>query len=596
MAFRLDHLQLCEQMILDAAAEQEEKLAKERENMKHVARHNERLANKNAMLATKNAMLLAQNARFALRTREKRLNRQKCMRSHEKIVEKRVINGVRQSGISLLRMSEASHEVTIKTLAKELAESKASAEQIKLEHVAKLAVSEANVGKLCKALSETSAKLEESQGWVRHYKTFAEAVEETATKNSKAVEELNDNFTRENRRLEKCLSDRKGELLQAKGQTKELETANAKLEAELANAKIANAELAKSKIAFKRDVSKLRGEVNAFTNRTLESVAALEAQAGVASELRAANERLGIDYREACAQAQTLYGLLERSERGLKAIHARERHFEDSCSAEIVAVQQQVHPPPPFLRPLIAPDAPAQIERLVASVEALGNAIGLKHVLDWEGRFKRLEAAQAPLDAAYKKDLREWEERCAELVAELEGLKKARPPAGRSTSPKSDTKKLEQEVAALTTRLAEKEVDARRFDDAIHTAKNCLTAQREKARSLQAERDTLEEQNDWLKKQGGILLKSNEVFVSHFLYSAAQALPEFKGVISRIANDKTAKETIYLYMKSVTTRGITSLLDRVVEMVSFIQEHRADLLLPNEEYVKTYFVEDADGW
>ena len=346
MAFRLDHLQLCEQMILDAAAEQEEKLAKERENMKHVARHNERLANKNAMLTTKNAMLLAQNARFALRTREKRLNRQKCMRSHEKIVEKRVINGVRQSGISLLRMSEASHEVTIKTLAKELAESKASAEQIMLEHVAKLAVSEANVGKLCKALSETSAKLEESQGWVRHYKTFAEAVEETATKNSKAVEELNDNFTRENRRLEKCLSDRKGELLQAKGQTKELETANAKLEAELANAKIANAELAKSKIAFKRDVSKLRGEVNAFTKRTLESVAALEAQAGVASELRAANERLGIDYREACAQAQTLYGLLERSERGLKAIHARERHFEDSCSAEIVAVQQQVHPPP----------------------------------------------------------------------------------------------------------------------------------------------------------------------------------------------------------------------------------------------------------
>jgi chromosome segregation ATPase len=234
---------------------------------------------------------------------------------------------------------------------------------------------------------------------------------------------------------------------------------------------------------------------------------------------------------------------------------------------------------------------------MVASVDALTNVIGLKHILDWEGRYRQLEAAQAPLTNAYKKDLGEWEERCAELVAELEDLK-TRPPASRSTSPKNENaiKKLEQEVAALTTKLAEKEVHARRFEESIQTAKNCLNVQREKAKALQTERDTLLEQTDWLKKQSGILIKSNEVFVSHFLYSAAQALPEFKGVISRIANDKTAKETIYLYMKSVTTRGITSLLDRVVEMVSFIQEHRADLLLPNEEYVKTYFVEDADGW
>jgi chromosome segregation ATPase len=234
---------------------------------------------------------------------------------------------------------------------------------------------------------------------------------------------------------------------------------------------------------------------------------------------------------------------------------------------------------------------------MVASVDALTNVIGLKHILDWEGRYRQLEAAQAPLTNAYKKDLGEWEERCAELVAELEDLK-TRPPASRSTSPKNENaiKKLENEVAALTAKLAEKEVHARRFEESIQTAKNCLNVQREKARALQTERDTLLEQTDWLKKQSGILIKSNEVFVSHFLYSAAQALPEFKGVISRIANDKTAKETIYLYMKSVTTRGITSLLDRVVEMVSFIQEHRADLLLPTEEYVKTYFVEDADGW
>lgn len=234
---------------------------------------------------------------------------------------------------------------------------------------------------------------------------------------------------------------------------------------------------------------------------------------------------------------------------------------------------------------------------MVASVDALTNVVGLKHILDWEGRYRQLEAAQAPLTNAYKKDLGEWEERCAELVAELEDLK-TRPPASRSTSPKNENaiKKLENEVAALTTKLAEKEVHARRFEESIQTAKNCLNVQREKAKALQTERDTLLEQTDWLKKQSGILIKSNEVFVSHFLYSAAQALPEFKGIISRIANDKTAKETIYLYMKSVTTRGVTNLLDRVVEMVSFIQEHRADLLLPNEEYVKTYFVEDADGW
>jgi chromosome segregation ATPase len=237
------------------------------------------------------------------------------------------------------------------------------------------------------------------------------------------------------------------------------------------------------------------------------------------------------------------------------------------------------------------------MERMATCLDVLSYAVGLKHVLDWEGRYRQLEATQAHLNTAYKKDLGEWEERCAELVAEIETLKKAKPPVGRNASPKSDAaiKKLEQEVAALTTRLAEKEVHARRSEDALQTAKTCLNVQREKARSLQTERDTLLEQTDWLKKQSGILLKSNEVFVSHFLYSAAQALPDFKPVITRMANDKTTKETIFLYMKSVTTRGVVSLLDRVTEMVKFIEEHRADLLLPNEEFVKTYFAESPDG-
>ena len=355
MAFRLDHLQICEQMIIEAAAEHEEKMDKIKSNMKHIARHNERLILKNSMLATKNTILLAENARSALRTKERRLNRQKYLQTREKIVEQRAIKGFRQSSISLLKMSEANHEDRIKTLSRDLAEanirlaqttamlvdthSELTEAQAKLttqnESASKLTEAQANVEKLRTALADTSTKLEESQGWVRHYKTFAETVEEDAAKNTKAVQELNDNFTREIKRLERCLGERKEELQSAKAGAKELQATNARLEKDLAKSRSAVKDLEKS---FRQ----MKGELGGVAKKTLDTIGGIEDQLAIFSELQAANETLRTDYRESCAQAQKLFALLERSEKGLNAIRARQARYEDSCAATIVAVEQQV--------------------------------------------------------------------------------------------------------------------------------------------------------------------------------------------------------------------------------------------------------------
>jgi chromosome segregation ATPase len=323
--------------------------------MKHITRHSERLIHKNTMLASKNTILLAENARFALRTKEKRLNRQKYLQTREKIVEQRAIKGFRQSSINLLKMSEANHQDEIQSLSRDLTDSNIRLAQTTAilvdthttlteaqarlaaqdESTFKLAEAHANAEKLRTALAETSAKLEESQGWVRHYKTFAETVEEDAAKNTKAVQELNNGFTREIKRLEKCLGDRKEELQTAKSSAKELQATNARLEKDLAKSKDTVKELSKH-------FSQMKGELGGVAKKSLDCIKGIEDQLAVYTELQAANETLRVDYRESCAQAHMLFGLLERSEKGLNVISARQTRYEDACSAAVIAIQQQV--------------------------------------------------------------------------------------------------------------------------------------------------------------------------------------------------------------------------------------------------------------
>ena len=577
--------QLCKDVIREETDAHEKQLADKTEGVRHLVRLNERLANKNSVLTSrfKDLELLA-------------LTRSLQIDSLNKRNERLVSNYQNLESVSFRRSNE--HEV-MEHLYEELGSKYDELEQQKLQgdaHMISLQNALEEMTKEKSAADEEIIQLKVAQGVASDEgivpileRSLAQQKESGAFKDaeigklSKENETLVENIKSlqivivSNEESIECLRSTlaaKDEALAAKGEI----VAN---QEEFINQMVPefNAKVAKMKEECAMQLESLSGRIKESENNVAENERKLQALEGTLEETRGSLEAKLIEAEkervEVCGQAQFLFKIVERSEEVIAIYKRKQAEHEESSKAlyaRLGHMEEQASPCPWFhyVTTRIDPPLP-QLDEILLKTDSVHLAC----------------------QATRAKDAAEWSARVDELIRERDQL--LAQPKRDASSPKSNTRKLEQELDEARKKLAERDVDQKRIRDAADVARASLNAQRDKLKAAHIRADKLEADVTWLKKQSRLLSKSNEVFLSQFLYAVATAFPDIDDICKRLTHDDETRGRVFTLMGGMTTRAVPGCVGRVCDMVEMLERDRPELLRPVEDHVNATLVEEADG-
>jgi chromosome segregation ATPase len=442
-------------------------------------------------------------------------------------------------------------------------------DEMEAMYEAKLAVKQEAIGHLMRCFEKVSRKnanltkkLHRTQ--MDNYRLYGSVLK--STKNTASLKRTTKLLAKSEGKVRQisglCLTitDKDEEIAQLQQEMRETDICNNQLEGELRGARASIATLQDDADALEQELADTRRSLGASEN----AVGSLSAQI---AQLKGQNEenleRAHKEVREAHQHNQMLFRIIESNETGLNALRERQAEFE-----------HKVH------------TTSCMFVARIDAVEAL--AVGVCQVA--QSLFDAVHARSARCD----KDVAEWEARCNELVVEIEALKQQpkspapapKPPAKAPTN--ASNKRSEKELEDLRLRLAEQESDFKRVKATSEVVRTALTANRDRLKSTVAEME-------WLKKQQLLLVKSNDVYVAHFLNAASVAFPDLHALCQKLAEDNAVRRRVQQIMSVRTTRAVGDWLSRILHFVEMIEREQPALLEPQEHHFKSTLEMDPDG-